>query len=100
MKMLICSFYDVAAVAYSRPFFTVSKGMALRMAADEVNREADDNQLAKHSADFMLFLLGEFDDSNGLIVPVCPPERLAVCSELRYRVPVSSSASDIVSPPV
>lgn len=97
--MLVCSFFDQAAGVYARPFFPVSRGMALRLAADEVNRPAEDNPLYRHPGDFGLFLLGEMDDNSGLIVPLTPPERLALCSELKYQAP-SSPAEPGFSPRV
>jgi hypothetical protein len=67
MKLTLCSVKDRAADAFGRPMFVRSIGEAIRSFSDEVNRNAEDNQLFNHSDDFDLFELGEFDDNTGMI---------------------------------
>ena len=74
MKMVIVSIKDTAADAYGRPAFVATEGVALRQFQDEVNRASDDNQLYKHSQDFHLYLLGTFDDTNGVFDLVETPK--------------------------
>lgn len=64
--LVVVAVKDLAAQAFGRPFFVPSVGVATRSFADEVNRRADDNQMATHPADFELYEVGEFDDSNGM----------------------------------
>lgn len=54
--------FDTAAGVFSRPVFVQSTGMMLRSFSDEVNRSAEDNPMNRHSDDFALFHLGQFDD--------------------------------------
>jgi len=65
MRYKIFSVRDRAIDAYGQPFYATSVGGAVRSFSDEVNRPAENNQLAKHPEDFDLFLLGEYDDSTG-----------------------------------
>lgn len=75
MKQIVCSVFDSAAQVFGRPFFVVAKGQAIRSFSDEVQRQAPDNELARHPDDFTLYQLAEFDDAFGAFVPV-PPEVL------------------------
>jgi len=62
-KLKVYSVYDSKMEAYMQPFFTHTKGAALRMWADTV---ADPKtQFSRHPADFTLFEIGDYDDSNG-----------------------------------
>lgn len=65
MRLFVCSVFDSATEAFGRPIFVPHVGQALRGFSDEVRRSAQDNDLFKHSDDFVLYLLGEFDDSDG-----------------------------------
>jgi hypothetical protein len=78
MLSIICSVKDRAADAFGRPIFVPSVGLALRGFTDEVNREADDNQMFHHSDDFDLFELGTFEDSTGIIECHSIPKQLAL----------------------
>jgi hypothetical protein len=65
MIQKIFSVYDDKAEAYLQPFFAGSKGLATRSITDVVNDA--NHQFHKYAADFTLFELGEFDDTNGNI---------------------------------
>lgn len=69
MIYTVVSVLDKAAQAYGRPAFVQSRGVAVRSFTEEVNRQADDNFMRSHPADFELWLLGEFDDSSGQWTP-------------------------------
>lgn len=64
-NLFVCSVFDSALGAYSRPFFVPSTGMAVRSFSDEVNRPGEDNPMFAHSEDFVLFQLAQFDDFDG-----------------------------------
>lgn len=65
MKRVVCSVMDRAAMLHGQPMFGVALGAVMRTFADEVNRNAADNVLAKHPADFELHYLADFDDETG-----------------------------------
>jgi hypothetical protein len=61
----IFSIYDEKAGAYLQPFFLDTVGQAERALLDCL---ADSNHnFSRHTADFTLFLLGEFDEQTGLV---------------------------------
>jgi hypothetical protein len=64
MIHFVVSVKDRAAEVFNRPFFVPHRGVAVRDFTDEVNRSASDNALNRHSDDFDLYLLGEFDDAT------------------------------------
>lgn len=68
MILQVISLYDVKACAYLPPQCVQSIGGAIRGFSDEINRAAADNVMYQHPADFLLYLLGEFDDETGRIV--------------------------------
>jgi hypothetical protein len=78
MINIICSVKDRAADAFGRPLFVPSVGLAIRSFSDEVNRQADDNQMFHHSGDFDLFELGIFDDNTGIIECHSQPKLLTL----------------------
>ncbi|AXH73988.1 MAG: nonstructural protein [Microviridae sp.] len=66
MILTVCSVRDRATDSYGNPMFVVAPGQAVRGFADEINRNAPENQLFKHPADFDLFVLGTFNTDTGL----------------------------------
>lgn len=72
MILNICSVFDKAAQAYGRPIFVPAVGSASRSFSDEVNRVDPSNEMNRHPQDFSLFILGQFDDSTGVITPQVP----------------------------
>lgn len=72
MKLIICSLFDRAIQAYGRPFFVPHVNAAVRGFTDEVNNPQSD--LFKHPADYDLFQLGDFDDSDGSFALLKKPE--------------------------
>lgn len=72
MTMQMMSVFDVAAGLYARPIFVASVAAGCRLFGDEVRREASDNQLNAHPADFQLFHLGSFDDATGEFTLTAP----------------------------
>lgn len=61
----IFSVHDVKAQAFLPPFVIHRQEMAERLFRDSVNDRS--HQFGKNPADYTLFWLGEFDDSNGQI---------------------------------
>ena len=61
--MKVYSILDKKSGAYSTPFFQPNNETAQRMFADEVNGR--DGLLSRHSEDFILFDVGEFDEATG-----------------------------------
>lgn len=79
MIMRIFSVRDVQVEAYLQPFFSPTEGAAIRSLMEAANDSA--HQFFKNSSDYSLYLLGEFDDSTGVITPT-DPKRIVSVSEL------------------
>lgn len=78
MRYVVVSIYDRAADCFSRPFFAVAVGAAVRSFQDEVNRVSPDNPMNGHADDFDLFELAEFDDHTGKFECLEQPKQLAI----------------------
>lgn len=68
MLHFVVSVFDRAADVYNRPFHVPHRNVAVRDFTDEINRSDAQNPLSKHPDDYDLYLLGQFDDSNGSFV--------------------------------
>lgn len=85
MVRLIFSVRDSASELFGQPFYVPSRGVAMRSFADEVNRQAVDNALNQHPEDFILFELGSFDESTGVLEP-CQPVQVSRAKDLFLKV--------------
>ncbi len=65
MKSLIFCVYDEKAHAFLQPWFLPTEEMGVRVFSDCVN-DAEHN-FGRHPADYTLFLVGDWDDSNAVI---------------------------------
>lgn len=82
MIYIVLSVRDRAADCFGQPFFSVSKGGAIRGFGDEVNRKAENNALASHPEDFDLYELGTFDDQTATFACLDKPRQVAVGKDL------------------
>lgn len=60
----VFSVYDEKSNAYLQPFFFDTVGQATRAITDCITDT--NHSFSRHTADYTLFLLGEFDDSTGV----------------------------------
>lgn len=65
MILKMYSLYDNATKAFAHPFFMNTDNEAIRAVASLTTE--DDHALAKHPADYSLFLVGEWDSTTGTI---------------------------------
>ena len=65
MELNVYTIYDTAAKAYNTPFFMQNHGLATRAFSDQVNSKQE-NQIANHPEQFILFHIGSYDDQTGL----------------------------------
>lgn len=63
MDMLAFSIYDEKAQVYSRPFYALTMGEAIRTFSDASN--TPDSPYNRHPTDYTLYQVGSFDDANG-----------------------------------
>lgn len=83
MFFQVVAVLDQGAGAFMRPFFARAVGEAVRSFQDEVNRKSDDAMIAHHPEDFSLYLVGTFNDEDGLLSPCSPPKLLQRASDLK-----------------
>lgn len=70
MKTNVYGVFDSKANAYLQPFFANTDGLATRSFIGALTDE--NHAFCKHSADYTLFRLGDFDDEQGILV-ACEP---------------------------
>ncbi len=70
MILKMFSMYDTKADAFITPFFLHNEKMALRAIYDASTSPT--HMFSKHPEDYALYLLGEFDDTNGQVVTGLP----------------------------
>lgn len=80
MKLKVVSVYDSAVQAFMRPIFVAAVGAAVRSFTDEMNRP--ESEMHRHPQDYVLYELGEFDDSDGSMVSITPPKMLVRGSDV------------------
>lgn len=83
MILKIFAAYDRAAAAYLQPFFAPTTGLAIRSFHDAVNDS--NHQFNKHADDYTLYLLGEFNDSDGSFTCPREPEKIISAADTRYK---------------
>ncbi|QXP08059.1 MAG: nonstructural protein [Arizlama microvirus] len=86
MKLKVFAVYDSKAEQYKPPFVLSTKGLALRSWAQLLEDENTDP--SKFPADFTLFELGEYDDSNGKMLP--HPTPLSLGTGLEHKTQKTS----------
>lgn len=70
MKTRAYSVYDRKALIYHMPYYALTDAVAVRTLADAMT---DPNtSFGRHPNDYVLFFVGEFDDSNGQLWPEQP----------------------------
>lgn len=67
MHVLVYSVFDIKAKQFQRPFYSLTRGTAIRDFQDAVNDPQ--TSLNKYPDDFTLFEIGTFDDTNGELIP-------------------------------
>lgn len=78
--MQIFSVKDKQVDAFLQPFFSPTLGSALRSLMEVVN---DPNHtFSKHSSDYVLYSLGSFDDTTGVVSPVPIPDPVVNLTDL------------------
>lgn len=66
MVKKIYSIYDEKSEAFLQPFFLDTHGQAIRAIVDCLTDP--NHNFARHTADYTLFHLGEFDDQDGTLM--------------------------------
>lgn len=67
MRLIAFSVFDVKADAFSAPFWKQTIGQAMRDFGDLANDR--NTTVGRHPEDFKLVQIGEFEDSDGRLLP-------------------------------
>lgn len=84
MNEEVFSVYDSAAGRYLQPFFAETIEVALRMFRTVVNKP--EHQFNRFPEDYVLFHLGSFNASSGMLTPLVAPHSLGVAITFLDRV--------------
>lgn len=79
MNLKLFSVRDSKVEAFLAPFTARTTAEALRMWSETVN--SPDSSFAKHSEDFCLFELGEFDSGSGCLSVLPQPHSLGLAAQ-------------------
>lgn len=81
MRFVACSVFDSAVNTYSPPIFVRSLGLAIR----DFRREAADSnsRIAQSPTDFVLFVVGEYDDESATMTALPAPRRVISATEAK-----------------
>lgn len=72
MISIVFAVRDSAAGVFGRVFQAPTVAFAIRAFSDEVNRADPENTLFSHPADYNLYRLGTYDDSDGRLLATDP----------------------------
>lgn len=100
MKTRLYAVYDRKALVYQVPFASLTDGAAVRMLSDAV---ADSNtMLSRHPNDYVLFYVGDFDDSKGALEAASPIvhviDAASLVKALQSEIPFPDGLTHVVQP--
>lgn len=73
---------DTCIESFMVPMFFQNNAAAVRALGDAVNKPKEDNQFYQHPEHYQLYRTGEFDDENGILLPLPAPEFIVDCQSL------------------
>lgn len=82
MTQKVFAVRDAKACAFMQPFFSTTRGSALRAFTDVVNDDPARSPIAKHPDDYSLYEIGEFNDQEGQLIPLAIIALIAVGADL------------------
>lgn len=86
MIMRMFAIKDTKMNLFMNPMFFTSRGQAIRVVTDEVNRKVEGAEpattLQSHPEDVELYEIGEFDNEGGTIVVPNEPVLITKCKDL------------------
>lgn len=81
MILKVLAVFDSKAGFFGQPFFEQREAAGVRAFGDAVNDSSNPaNQWNKHPEDFQLFMIGEFDNESGELIPSLPKALISAAS--------------------
>lgn len=96
MKLIVHSVLDKAVGAFLQPFYSRSRGEAIRSFSDACSKP--ESPFWQHSDDYVLYYFGEFDDGSGMF-ECGEPSRVLSARECLNTDAGASAGAPIVMPP-
>lgn len=95
MKMSVYSIFDRKALVYHQPYFALNHAVAVRTLSDAV---ADPNSMfGRHPNDYVLYCIGQYDDSKGSMESSSPLEHvidaIALVKAVQSEIPFPDRAT-------
>ena len=81
MKVIV-ALKDTAARVFGIPFVVQAAAQAVRSLRDEVNSDST-SDVCKHPDDFELYECAYFNDADGTVTPLDPPQLLCRAKDLK-----------------
>jgi len=85
MVTLVFSLYDSKAKSFGPPFFLHQRGQAIRALGDLV--KDGQSMVSRHPEDFVLYHIGEFNDSTGEYINKNPHDLISMASDFKEKTP-------------
>lgn len=95
MLLKVFSVRDMKSEAFLQPYFSPTQGAALRAFGDACGKS--DSPFYAHPNDYVLYELGSYDDSIGLLTPLTPVKMMACAADfVEKRVPLAPGVSPVM----
>lgn len=92
MQRLMFAVYDIKSQIFGSPFFSVNANTAVRSFAAAANDP--NSEISQFPTDFILYELGSFDDTTGVICPHA--ERLYLCNAVQFQENIKIPMPEVV----
>lgn len=86
MTTKVFSVYDSKACVFGNPFVMVTVGAAIRAFTELCNDPQ--TMVYRHPSDFVLYEIGSFEDSKGVLIELQPHNHLGLASDYKEQKPV------------
>lgn len=95
MLIKVFSVRDMKAEAFLQPYFSPTQGSALRAFGDACDKK--DSPFYLHPADYILYEIGTYDDSTGMLGSINPVKMMATAADfVEKRVPPVPGVSPVM----
>lgn len=81
MKINLYTIYDLKAGVYNKPFYMHNDSVVIRAMEDLINDPQND--IGRHPEDFIVWMLGTFDDNEAKFDLLENPVQIGKCSEIK-----------------
>lgn len=91
MVQIVVAIKDVKGENFAQPWFVPTEAVAVRSFTDLVNSPERGGTIHTHSEDYQLYVIAQYDDSNGKITPIEGLKHLVTGSSVKKEKPADRS---------